>query len=250
MMSKRKTVKFNNANLYVGVYSAEDIPDKDYLSDIFLKMLMKKVKDNLREALNNYDEETVFVSKREYSGKNVIRDISLDKADDIVDKIRKILSLPQFYNAFLQEYINDDETMYQVVGNIVHMRNKTFLDYLIKSFSHIQNVNEGIDYTSVLLLKVFYPSMSFFCRDLNTSEFDVVKDIKKLLSFKFVDKDKFVFMFARHVRVAFGCTFGIGFTWKEGGNADYKTLHGRCYKVHTGSKGGKYIIVHGKKKYI
>lgn len=254
MNNGRKSVRFANNSqneIYLLNSSQNAVKDRT-MSDIFLSVLNKTVKDNIRESLNNYSNTNVLMSKKEFQGTNVVLDVSIKNSVQLIKKMRNVLTLGQFPNRFTQQHIHDDHVMNELVSNIDNMKNKIFLDYLIKSFSLIKDVQQGVDATSVILLKLFYQTAHMTCAEIQNAQDDVIDDIKKMLKYKFgLDKARFLYIFTRHVREALECPFGDNLYYSaSGGDVSYKIYQGRRYKVHVGKKGGKYIMVKGVRKYV
>jgi hypothetical protein len=254
MNSGKKSVRFaNNSQNEIYLVNSSHNSSKDRIvADIFLSVLNKTIKDNIRESLNNYSNANVLLNKKEFQGTNVVLDVSTENTVQLINKMRNVLSLGQFPNRFTQQHINDEQIMNELVSNIDYMKNKSFLDYLIKSFSLIKDVQQGVDPTSVILLKLFYQTAHMTCTEIQHAQDDVIDDIKKMLKYKFgLDKTRFLYIFARHVREALECPFGDNLYYTAGGgDVSYKIHHGRRYKVHVGKKGGRYIMVKGVKKYV
>jgi hypothetical protein len=262
---KNKTVRFqtqdssnsNDEDLLELTYNVSpNLPDEKLVIDIFGSMFQKTLKNNLLESINNFDKNNVYTDKKEYMGENVINNISIKNGNELIQKMKEILQYSQYYNKEISKHLQDTEIWDQIFDNIVQMKKNTFLDYVIKAFSKIRDIENGYDYSVVVLLKLFYPSFSYFCKDLDRSEASIIYYFKHLVKYKFFkNKNNFIFLMARHLRLAYGCNFGSSIEFRQDGGSlgedkEYTKYNGYRYRVYIGVKGGKYILVKNKKIYL
>lgn len=112
----------------------------------------------------------------------------------------------------------------------------------------------------LVLIKAIYSTFKFNCQNMDRS--DKLKDaiftfapesLKQKPQTLEAVKDKFFNKFNRHFFKCFQCNLLGNKSVIYGGSrkkVTYKSVNGKKYKVHTGQRGGKYILKDNKKCYL
>lgn len=237
-------------------------PEYELIVNIFDSMLNKTVEQNMMESIHNFDADNVYNANDKKRGVNVIG-LSANESFLMIKKLKQIFSDSRMWNKHIMESFNDEELWEDLVNNIIALQDKTFLEYIITGFDHIRNTKDSVDMSTVILLKLFYPSFSYLCKDLDVVEdhiiayFEKTFNKKKKLSkfFGVGNSQRYMYMMAKHIRLAYGCNFGNKKIIFKGGGKESKpktktTYKGKSYVVHTGTRGGKYIMCEKKKIYV
>lgn len=240
-----------------------DVPDTHYIvrgkenasvvKDTFDSILYTSLQTNLLNALNNFSQDDVYVYQTRHIGMETIIDISPLHKGAIIDKIRTILYDPRYRNEYIKLYKDRPAVFEKFVETLYNplYRNEPTLRYIVDAFSGLKQPGQRSIHV-VMLLKLIYPTLDYMCKSLEENEAEVMMYLKRMVVNEVAHPDRFVYYFAKHVQLTFGCSFGKNLTFPSvnGGGTEYKTYNRRRYKIHTGTRGGRYILVQKEKKYI
>jgi hypothetical protein len=254
-----KSVRFANTD-NVNYILKENV-NSTSVKDTIDYILYNSLQTNLLNAINNFNQRNVYDFEEKQIGMNTIIEISPLFKTEIVGKIKAILSDSRFKVEFLKSYRSNEDLFNKIIEKFVESvfdneyRNEPTLKYFVDIFSNYTEKGK-INVNAVILLKLIYPTFNYSCDLLNKNEFEVARYLKRMVSMETsINEAQFLYFFAKHIRLAFGCKFGENFkfpvlTGSGGGVVEYKIYNGHRYKIRIGSKGGKYILVKGDKKYI
>ena len=249
-INTKKTLRFAQHNETTEIPPATLEGSSEYIYDVLQYILSQKVNEaivmNTNQFWKVYDEKKKNIRNSRAEYVTSIEEkckINIMTAIKLITKLKKKLTQDEWEVVWdsLLKYQNDHETsVLQAIYDSLHTTEAGYIDLFV-----------------CILMKAIYPSFQFNCKNNCSVNNDIqCEKMRELVkSVATTDKDAFLQKFDQHFFFAFRCSI-LGKKYKiadlTGGKkkTTYKTIKGKRYKVHIGTRGGKYIVKDAKKCYF